>query len=115
MNDLSCRAPKQVCEPFGRIDLIGDSLPRLRFRVLLDLRRAESGSPHMCKIESLVEAYLIAERTLVEAVDAAGGKVPLPDGRTVTVARAEFGALSSGRRKRAWVTVRGKAPMAPRR
>jgi hypothetical protein len=115
MNDPSYRVPKQVCEPFGRIDLIGDSLPRLRFRALLDLRRAESGSPHMCKIESLVEAYLIAERTLVEAVDAAGGKVPLPDGRTVTVGRAEFDALSSGRRKRAWVTVRRNAPMPPRR
>jgi hypothetical protein len=115
MNDPSYRAPKQVCEPFGRIDLIGDSLPRLRFRALLDLRRAESGSPHMCKIESLVEAYLIAERTLVEAVDAAGGKVPLPDGRTVTVGRAEFDALPSGRCKRAWVTVRRCVPMPPRR
>jgi hypothetical protein len=69
----------------------------------------------MCKIESLVETYLIAERTLVEAVDAAGGKVPLPDGRTVTVGRAEFDALSSGRCKRVWVTVRKYAPMPPRR
>jgi hypothetical protein len=69
----------------------------------------------MCKIESLVDAYLIAERTLVEAVDAAGGKVPLPDGRTVTVGRAEFEALSSGRRKRAWVMVRRNATMPPRR
>jgi hypothetical protein len=39
----------------------------------------------MREIESLVEAYLIAERDLVVAVDAAGGAVPLPDGRTVTV------------------------------
>jgi len=69
----------------------------------------------MCKIESLVETYLIAERTLIEAVDAAGGKVPLPDGRTVTVGRAEFDALSSGRYKRAWVTVRRNASMPPRR
>jgi hypothetical protein len=69
----------------------------------------------MCKIESLVEAYQIAERTLVEAMDAPGGKVPLPDGRTVTVGRAEFDALSSGWRKRAWVTVRRNAPMPPRR
>jgi hypothetical protein len=69
----------------------------------------------MREIESLVEAYLIAERTLVEAVDAAGGTVPLPDGRTVTVGRAEFDALPTGRRKRAWVTVRRNAPMPPRR
>ena len=101
----------QVCEPFGRIDLIGDGLPRLRFRALLDLRRAESGNPHMCKIESLVEAYLIAERTLVEAVDAAGGKVPLPDGRTVTVGRAEFDALSSGRRD--WISTVSSGGRAP--
>jgi hypothetical protein len=69
----------------------------------------------MGKIESLVEAYLIAERTLVEAVDAAGGKVHLPDGRTVTVGRVEFDALPSRRCKRAWVTVRKNAPMPPRR
>jgi hypothetical protein len=69
----------------------------------------------MCKIESLVETYLIAERNLVEAVDAAGGKVPLPDGRTVTLGRAEFDALPSGRCKRAWVTVRRNASIPPRR
>jgi hypothetical protein len=69
----------------------------------------------MREIESLIEAYLIAERTLVAAVDAAGGKVPLPDGRTVTVGRAEFDILSSGRCKRVWVTVRRNAPMPPRR
>ena len=82
---------------------------------LLDLRRGESACPHMREIESLIEAYLIAERALVEAVDAAGGTVPLDDGRTVTVGRAEFDALPSGRCKRAWVTVRRNAPMPPRR
>jgi hypothetical protein len=55
----------------------------------------------MREIESLVEAYLIAERDLAAAVEAAGGAVPLPDGRTVTVGRAEFDALPSGRCKRA--------------
>src|SRR5258708_2210924 len=100
---------------FDQIDLIGDSLPRLYFRDLLDLRRAESAGPHMREIECLIEAYLIAERTLVEAVEAPGGTVPLPDGRTVTVGRADFGALPSGRCKRAWVTVRRNAPMPPRR
>jgi hypothetical protein len=55
----------------------------------------------MREIVSLVEAYLIAERDLVAAVDAAGGAVPLPNGRTVTVGRAEFDALPSGRCKRA--------------
>src|SRR5437763_17061125 len=55
----------------------------------------------MCQIELLVEAYL-AERDLVAAVDSAGGKVPLPDGRTVTVGRAEFDVLLGPRRKRAW-------------
>jgi hypothetical protein len=59
----------------------------------------------MRDIESLVTAYLTAERALVAAVDAAGGAVPLPDGRTVTVGRAEFDALLGERRKRAWVIV----------
>ena len=35
-------------------------------------------------------------------MDAAGGLVPLPDGRTVSVRRAEFEPLLGGRRKRAW-------------
>jgi hypothetical protein len=69
----------------------------------------------MCKIESLVEAYLTAERDLVTAVDAAGGAMPLPDGRTVTVGRAEFDVLLGERRKRAWVIIRKKTPMPPRR
>jgi hypothetical protein len=50
----------------------------------------------MRKIELLIEAYLIAERDLVAALDAAGGAVPLPNGRTVTVGRAEFDATSDG-------------------
>jgi hypothetical protein len=69
----------------------------------------------MSEIELLVEAYLIAERDLVSAVDAAGGAVPLPEGRTVTVGRAEFDALLGRQRKRAWVTIRRNAPMPPRR
>jgi hypothetical protein len=69
----------------------------------------------MREIESLVEAYLFAERQLVAAADAAGGAVPLPDGRIVTVGRAEFDALLSERRKRAWVVIRKKTPMPARR
>jgi hypothetical protein len=69
----------------------------------------------MREIESLVETYLTAERDLVAAVDAAGGAVPLPDGRTVTVGRAEFDALLGKRRKRAWVVIRKQAPMPARR
>jgi hypothetical protein len=69
----------------------------------------------MGKIESLVEAYLIAERALVAAVDPSGGSVPLPDGRTVTVGRAEFDAVLGERRKRAWVIIRKQAPMPVRR
>jgi hypothetical protein len=68
----------------------------------------------MREIESLVEAYLNAERDLVAAVDAAGA-VPLPDGRTVTVGRAEFDALLGGRRRRAWVIIGKKTPMPARR
>jgi hypothetical protein len=68
----------------------------------------------MREIESLVEAYLNAERDLVAAVDAAGA-VPLPDGRTVTVGRAEFDALLGERRKRVWILIRKKAPMPARR
>jgi hypothetical protein len=69
----------------------------------------------MREIESLVEAYLTAERQLVAAVDASGGPVPLPDGRTVTVGRAEFDALLGERRKRAWVIIRKQTPMPARR
>jgi hypothetical protein len=69
----------------------------------------------MREIESLVEAYLIAERDLVAAVDAAGGAVPLPDGRTITLGRAEFDALLGERRKRAWLLVWKQAPMPLRR
>jgi hypothetical protein len=69
----------------------------------------------MRDIASLVEKYLAAEQDLVAAVDAVGGAVPLPDGRTVSVGRAEFDALPSGRCRRAWVTVRKNAPMPPRR
>jgi hypothetical protein len=60
----------------------------------------------MREIESPAEAYLTAERTLVAAVDAAGGAVPLPDGRTITVGRAEFDALLGERRKRASVIIK---------
>src|SRR5260370_36953490 len=67
------RASTLLSKFFGRIDLIGDRCLRLHCRHLLDLRRAESGGPHMCEIESLVEAYLNAERDLVAAVEAAGG------------------------------------------
>ena len=69
----------------------------------------------MREIESLVEAYLVAERQLVAAVDAAAGAVQLPDGRIVTVGRAEFDALLGERRKLAWVIIRKEAPMPPRR
>ena len=48
----------------------------------------------MREIEQLVETYLAAERDLVEVVDAVGGTLPLPDGRTVSVGRAEFDARS---------------------
>jgi hypothetical protein len=41
--------------------------------------------------------------------------VLLPDGRTVTIGRAEFDALLGERRKRAWVIIRKHAPMPARR
>jgi hypothetical protein len=104
-----------VSEPFGRIDPFGDTFLRLHCRDLLDLLRAKSGHPLMRDIASLVEIYLAAERDLVAAIDAVGGAVPLPDGRTVSVGRAEFDALPSGRCRRAWVTVRKNASMPPRR
>ena len=69
----------------------------------------------MHQIERLVEAYLMAERDLVAAVDAAGGSVPLPDGRTVTVGRAEFESILDRQRKRAWVIIRSNAPLPSRR
>jgi hypothetical protein len=75
----------------------------------------QSGYQGMHDIASLVEVYLAAERDLVAAVESVGGVVPLPDGRTVTVGRAEFDSLLGERRKRAWVVVREQAPMPARR
>ena len=69
----------------------------------------------MHQIELLVEAYLMAERDLVAAIDAAGGSVPLPDGRTVTVGRAEFDSILDRQRRRAWVIIRSNAPLPSRR
>ena len=69
----------------------------------------------MRQIERLVEAYLMAERDLVAAIDAAGGSVPLPDGRTVTVGRAEFDSILDRQRRRAWVIIRSNACMPARR
>ena len=69
----------------------------------------------MHQIERLVEAYLMAERDLVAAVDAAGGSVPLPDGRTVTVGRAEFDSILDRQRRRAWVIIRSNASIPSRR
>ena len=88
---------------------------RLQSPDLFDIRVAESGRARMGQIELLVEAYLMAERDLVVAVDAAGGSVTLPDGRTVTVGRAEFDDLLDRQRKRAWVFIRKNAPMPSRR
>jgi hypothetical protein len=65
----------------------------------------------MRDIESLVETYLAAERDLVAVVDSAGGALPLPDGRTVTVGRTEFDSPLGERRKRAWVIIRKQVPM----
>ena len=110
----SCTYPG-LSQPFGRIDRIADRLFRLHFRDLLDLPRPQSVRPRMHEIELLVEKYLAAERDLVVAVDTAGGTVPLPDGRTVTVGRAEFDGLLNRQRKRAWVIIRRDAPMPPRR
>jgi hypothetical protein len=69
----------------------------------------------MNDVASLVEKYLAAERALVAAVEASGGTVPLPDGRTVILGRAEFDALLGQRPKRAWVIIRKQAPMPARR
>jgi hypothetical protein len=66
-------------------------------------------------IEDLVATYLTAERDLATAVDAAGGSVQLPDGRTVATGRAEFDAVPGRQRRRAWVIVRNNASMPARR
>jgi hypothetical protein len=52
---------------------------------------------------------------LVTAVDATGGSVQLPDGRTIITGRAEFDAVPGRQRRRAWVPVRQNAPMPARR
>jgi hypothetical protein len=82
-----------------------------RDSVAADAKPLSVGHQGMDEIASLVEMYLVAERHLVVAVDLAGGAVALPDGRTVTVGRAEFDALLGERRKRAWVVIRKQAPM----
>jgi hypothetical protein len=69
----------------------------------------------MHDVASLVETYSAAERALVAAAESAGGAVPLPDGRIVTLGRAEFDALLGGRRKRVWVILGKQAPMPARR
>jgi hypothetical protein len=97
-NEQTCKARRQ---PLVRAFPPSDRAPRLggqRKRNLLHLRLSDS-------------VRLAAERELVAAVEAAGGAVPLPDGRTVATGRAEFDALWSGRAKRAWVLVRKNAPM----
>jgi hypothetical protein len=86
----------------------------LRCRDLVDCRHAEGADPLTREFGSLVEAYLTAERDLVTAVDAAGGAVPLPDGRAITTG-AEFDALLGQRRKRARIIIRKKTPMPARR
>ena len=83
--------------------------------VAADTKPLSVGHQGMDEIASLVETYLVAERHLVAAVELAGGVVTLPDGRTVTVGRAEFDALLRERRKRAWVVIRKQAPMPSRR
>jgi hypothetical protein len=99
----------------GSIDLTADRFRRLRAALLLYLPRAQSARARMRGIEDLVETYLTAERDLVTAVDAAGGSILLPDGRTVTTGRAEFDSVPGRQRRRAWVLVRRNAPMPPRR
>jgi hypothetical protein len=86
-----------------------------RDTVSADAKALSVGHPGMPDIASLVETYLAAESQLVAAVELAGGAVALPDGRTITVGRAEFDALFSQRRKRAWVVIRKQAPMPSRR
>ena len=83
--------------------------------VVADAKPLSVGHQGMDEIASLVETYLVAERHLVAAVELAGGAVALPDGRTVTVGRAEFDALLGECRKRAWVVIRKQAPMPSHR
>jgi hypothetical protein len=80
-----------------------------------DCACATMARPVMHEIASLVERYLAAEYDLVAAVDAAGGRVPLPDGRAVSTGRAEFDAVPGRQRRRAWVVIRKNTPMPPRR
>jgi hypothetical protein len=83
--------------------------------VSLTVKPIRSSCRVMHDMASLVEAYLTAERDLVAAVVSAGGAALLPDGRTVTVGRAEFDALLGKRRRRAWVLIRKQVPMPERR
>jgi hypothetical protein len=97
------------------IDPVLEGVQTLRSRNHLDLPHTASIGSSMREIELLVETYLNAERDLTAAVDAAGGKVQLPDGRTITTGRAEYDAVPSRQRRRAWVMVRQNAPMPPSR
>jgi hypothetical protein len=83
--------------------------------ISLTVKPTRASGRVMHDIASLVETYFAAERDLVAAVELAGGAALLPDGRTVTVGRAEFDAMLGKRRTRAWVLVRKQAPMPARR
>jgi hypothetical protein len=85
------------------------------YHALVDCRAGQSSHQGSHDITSLVETYLAAEPDLVAAVESAGGAVPLPDGRNVTIGRAEFDSLLGQRRKRVWVIIRKQAPMPARR
>jgi hypothetical protein len=94
---------------------IGKPSAACNLHIFLTVKPTSASRRVMRDIASLVEAYLAAERDLVAAVESAGGAAPLPDGRTVTVGRAEFDALLGRRRTRAWVLVRKQALMPARR
>src|SRR4051812_32336940 len=104
-----------VNEAFLQLDPVADRRSTRHLRDFVDAPRVASICKPMQDLNALVEHYLGAERDLVAAVDAAGGTVPLPDGRTITVARAEYDASLAGRCMRAWVLIRRSAPMPPRR
>ena len=61
------------------------------------------------------QALGLHHQTVQRCVERAVAEGPMPDGRTVTVGRAEFDALLGEGRKRAWVIIRKQAPMPARR
>jgi hypothetical protein len=66
-------------------------------------------------VRPIVEARAHSPDAMIHSPAEMVAASSMPNGRIVTVGRAEFDALLGERRKRAWVLIRRQAPMPARR